>query len=135
MIDLFQVIELFKGYKPWIVFGIALLVWILPLHFAVKFVHGKTNILKSLAYSILSAFLHLFSFLVFSLIKLGEVGIGVGAVLIIWFYSRKFNVGLIRAILIILLQYVFGIVIGFIVDIFNIISVKEALMQIGVNLS
>lgn len=134
MIDIFGVIELFKGYKPWLVLIFAILVWIAPLHFAVKFVRGNTNILKSLAYSILSAFLHLFSFLAFSLIKLGEIGIGVGFVLVIWLYSRKFKVGLLRAILIILLQYLFGVVIGFIVNALGIISVKEALIEIGVKI-
>ncbi len=132
MIDITKIIEVFSGYKPWLLLALAVFVWIAPLHFAVKFVDGDTNLLKSLAYSILSAFLSLFSVLLFSLAKIGEYGLILGFILIVWLYSRKFKVGLIRAILILVLQSVFGIIVSFIINYFDIISVKEALKNIGV---
>ena len=89
MIEINKIIQLFTSHKPVMVLIFAVFIWIMPLHFAVKFVGGKTNILKSLSYSLLSAFLSLFSILLLSLVKVGEFGIVLGAIIIILLYSRK----------------------------------------------
>ncbi|MEK6934421.1 MAG: hypothetical protein AABW46_00945 [Nanoarchaeota archaeon] len=134
MLDIDIITGIFSNYKSWLFLIFALFVWITPLHLAVKVVGGNTNVLKSLGYSILSAFIHLVSILLLSFVKLGEYGIILGFLITVYYYSRKFYVNLFGAILILFFQYVFGIIVSFIINYLGIISVKEALQNIGVEI-
>ena len=80
---------------------LAFIVSALPLHFAVKFFGGKTNVIKTLVVMLFGSFL-------VSLVR-GTLGIfgGLAAfVVLIWLYRISFHLGWAKAILVWLLQFV-----------------------------
>ena len=87
----------------------------LPLYFAVKFFGGKTGILKVIITNILVAgVIIMIRFLFDSWSGL------LGFIMMIWIYKELFELGLIKALLAWLLQFIFAALIALLLNILGI---------------